>query len=44
MRVTTFIGDDAGDQIYTYGIYEPATVRLVSERLDKETVRWTPKT
>ena len=38
MRVTTFIGDDAGDQIYTYGIYEPATVRLVSERLDKETV------
>jgi len=38
MPVTTFVGDEVGDQIYTCGIYEPATARLVRKLLDKETV------
>lgn len=38
MLITTFVVDEIGDKIYTRGIYEPATVRLISKLLDKETV------
>jgi hypothetical protein len=37
MLITTFVGDEIGDKIYTRGIYEPATVRLISKLFDKET-------
>jgi len=38
LSVTTFVGDEIGDTIYTSGIYEPTTARLFSKLLDKETV------
>lgn len=38
MLVSTFVGDEVGDNIYTWGIYEPATARLLRTLLDKETV------
>jgi FkbM family methyltransferase len=38
MSITTFVGDEIGDTIYTCGIYELATVRLLNKLLDKETV------
>ncbi len=38
MLVTTFVGDVVGDQIYTCGISEPATVRLLVKLVDKDTV------
>jgi FkbM family methyltransferase len=38
MLITTFVGDEVGNQIYTSGIYEPATVRLMRKLLDSETL------
>jgi hypothetical protein len=38
MSITTFVGDEIGNRIYTCGEYEPGTVRLVRQLLDKETV------
>jgi FkbM family methyltransferase len=38
MLITIFVGDEIGNQIYTYGIYEPATVSLVRRLLDQNTV------
>lgn len=38
MPVTVFLGDVIGDQIYSYGIFEPETVHLLGALLDKDTV------
>lgn len=36
--VTVFVGDEIGNQIYSYGIFEPETIRVVNTLLDKDTV------
>jgi hypothetical protein len=33
MHITTFVGNEIGDKVYTRGIYEPATVGLISKLL-----------
>jgi FkbM family methyltransferase len=38
MQIQVFIGDVPGDEIYTYGVSEPATVSLIRCLLDKDTL------